>query len=112
MLNIDILLSTKAELQPTHGVWQAMIDRDNQWLNDQLAMMVQSWGMYADEYRRQHDCSISGSSGGYHWEEMGQRLLQLTQVSDVDTTVLSAVILRILEHEGCAIDILDTPDHE
>lgn len=104
MLNIDILLSTKAELQPAHGVWQVMIVRDNRWVNDQLAMMVQAWGMYADDYQRQHGCSIADSFGAGHWEEMGQRLLQLTQASDVDPVVLNTIILRILENEGYDID--------
>ena len=103
MKNVDIFRATISEFE--HGDEQFNIERDRRWVSDRVAMMVQDWGIMADDFRAENKWGILDQPNlAPSWRDIGL-VLRNWSVSHlkVDYGVLHKIIGRIFENEGAIV---------
>ena len=101
MKNVDIFRATISELE--HGDEQFNIDRDRLWISDRVAMMVQDWGMIADDFREEQGYGVLNIIAS-HWRDMGLVLCNWPIAHlTVDHVTLRTIVRRIFKNEGANV---------
>lgn len=103
MKNVDIFRDTISEFE--RGDAQFDLNRGSRWVSDRVAMMVQDWGMMADDFRAKNKWGILDQPNlAPAWRDIGL-VLHNWPVSHlkVDYGVLHKIIGRIFENEGAIV---------